>query len=197
MSAIVCSRCGQRNRLDASYCVRCSSALAAPRSVERSPARSTISGLSLVPTLGLALGLALVGIGGAQAAGLLTRAMTPAQPSDLAALACTALQTQNYQQLTNAIGTTSTTTDASATFTPAALSARLHAIDATAGLVTACKYQQLGKVAASASQGAVANFDLSIQRAHQKTATNLVLVLYQQQDGSWKISGKSNLTGAS
>lgn len=198
MSAIVCTACGQRNRLDAPACVRCSAPLAS-RAANPRGRQSSRQGASffLTPTIVLAVVLAAVGVGGVQAAGLLSHAMTPSQPSDVASLACSAFQTQNYQQLINAFDANSTTASTANTYTPTALTAKLRAQDATAGPITKCSYKLLGQVPASASQGAVANFGLSIQRAHQNAATTLVLIVDQQPDGTWKISRKSNLAGAS
>lgn len=197
MSAIVCRTCGQRNRTDAHVCVRCSTPLPAQRPAGGSGVADGKArrGFALMPTLGLAAVLSMIGVGGVQAAGLLTHAMSPAQPADLAALTCTALQTRDYTLLTNAIDPATVNASTPGTYTPAILSAQLRALDATAGTVTKCTYQQISSVPASSSHGAIANFALSVQRAHQKAPAGLVLVVDQAHDGSWKISIASNLTG--
>lgn len=196
MSAIVCRNCGQRNRTDAHVCIRCSTPLAGKR---RGAAGTAGTGarrsFALMPTLGIAACLSLVGIGGVKAAGLLTHAMSPAQPGDLAAITCTALETQDYSLLTNALDPSTVKPNTPGTYTPAVLTAQLRALDATAGTVTKCTYQQISAVPASNSHGAIANFAVNVQRAHQKASTGLVLVLDQARDGSWKISAASNLTG--
>jgi hypothetical protein len=144
----------------------------------------------------LALALALVGVGALQASGLLQDAIRTASAGDLAAAVCTELKTQHYSAL---IGQIASATDPSANqgaLDPATAASALNALDASGGDITACQARQLSFVAAS-SYGPVANFALTIQRAHQTGPQTLMLVLAQQSDGTWKIARSSKLVSSS
>ena len=187
-----CPRCGRMNPRDAAECAACGTALhlgVGPAPSTPIPAR----GSPWPWTLGLAVVLALLGVGAAQAAGLLQHAMRIPTAGDLAAQVCTDLETQNYTALVSQIAPASGVTGAQSTLNPATVAATLESLDNSAGRVTACQSTQLS-IVSNSSHGAVANFALTIHRAHASAAQGLVLILLQQPDGSWKIDRTSALT---
>ncbi|MBF6590616.1 MAG: hypothetical protein IVW57_08805 [Ktedonobacterales bacterium] len=196
-----CEECGQRYPRGTTECRRCGAPLggaarAGGRSGEhaRSGERAR-RGSSLVPTVVLALALALVGVGGVQAASLLRHAMRPQSASDVASLVCNALKAQAYDLLADQMDSAPVPPNATGAFNANALSATLRAFDTSAGTVTSCTYAQLSYVDTS-SRGAVANYALTVRRAKQTTSQGILLILTQQSDGTWKVARSSNLTGS-
>lgn len=189
-----CDACGQRNARGARICARCSQPFGQPRAADETVvARGRTS--VLASTLVLALALVLVGAGGVKAAGLLQHAMRPQTASDIAAMACTALQSRNYSMLVGAVNPAPVPPNATSAFNATALMGQLRALDRGSGAVVRCTYQQISYVHASA-HGALANFALTVTRAHGSNANGILLVVAQQPSGTWQITRASDLIGA-
>ncbi|HEX6122858.1 MAG TPA: hypothetical protein VFY89_06850, partial [Ktedonobacterales bacterium] len=138
-----------------------------PRRRAASPSGLARWGASLLPTVALAVALAVVGVGGVQAATLLKHAMRPAGPEVLAGQICAELKAHQYDQLASQVDPSPDSTQkANAVLDPKAIAGKLRALDGSVGGVTKCGVQQLSYVDGS-SRGAVANFSLTLQREKQ------------------------------
>jgi hypothetical protein len=193
-----CPRCGRLNPRDVWQCEYCGADLnpRPPAPGEGRGAAGGHAGSALALTVALALLLTLVGIGAVRASSLLQQAVRTASAGDLAAAVCAELKAQDYSKLVSQLSSTADPTSAQGELDPATAVATLQALDTSSGRVTTCQVRELSFVSRS-SHGAVANFALTIQRAHQTGAQGLVLILMQQSDGTWAIVRSSNLASGS
>jgi hypothetical protein len=146
-----------------------------------------------MPTIMLALALAVLGVGGVQAAALLKHALRPAGPEVLAGQICSELKAHQYDQLASQVDPSPDPTQkASAVLDPKTITGKLRALDGSVGSVATCAFQQLSYVDNS-SHGAVANFSMTLQREKQGNMQAVLLILVQQPDGTWKIARSTNL----
>lgn len=193
MQRMKCPKCGRRNAAGAETCTRCGTLLrSAPVGSGASAGRR---GSPRRMTLALALLLAVVGVGAAQSASLLQRAVVPeVTAGDIAGRVCSALLTQNYTLLTNQIDPTPEPPTAPAPFDAKALGDALRALDESAGKVTSCQDRQVS--AAASSQVSVANFAVTVQREKLPVPQGILLILTRRPGQGWKVSRASNLTGS-
>jgi hypothetical protein len=157
---------------------------AAPK--KPAPARAG-AGTTLRVTIVLALLLAAVGVAGAGALKLLVHAMRPPTADDTAQLVCTAFQRQDYNLLLQQIDTAPAPPATTGRLDGTVLRAQLASLDSSDGTVTSCKYVKIG------TSDTPAQYSFTLQRTNARTLTSLVVYIFQEPDGSWKIRSDSEL----
>lgn len=151
------------------------------------------SGSAVRLTLLLAVALALIGVAGGEAMGLLQRAMRVPSADDTAQLVCTAYQSQNYDILLNVIDPTPVPPAQTGPFDAAARSSlanTLKSLDAGSGEVTSCAYQE-----PLPQSGSALRYILTMRRTRVTVDITMPITLLRQPDGSWKVSRGSDFTG--
>ncbi|MGH2514710.1 MAG: hypothetical protein ACRDHP_03560 [Ktedonobacterales bacterium] len=157
---------------------------ASPRKAATAGARA---GTTLRVTIVLALLLLIVGVAGGGALKLLVHAMRLPTAADTAQIVCTAFQGQNYSLLLQQVDPAPVSGAGSGTFDGAALRAQLTSLDASVGKVTSCSYIKIG------TNVNPAQYSFTLQRAHAKSTTSLVIYIIQEAGGTWKLRSDSEL----
>jgi hypothetical protein len=172
-------------------------ARAQPQPAE-TPARraaSSVGRTRLRVTLALALALVAAGLGAAEAATLLQRALRTPTADDIAQRICTAYERQDYDLLLSQIDPTPIPPAVPGPFdagAKAALVGELRAEDGSAGPVTQCSYKVL-VVNAPAPPADQRQYFFSMQRGVLYTS---LMTLARQHDDTWLIQRDSNFLGA-
>ncbi len=128
---------------------------------------------------------------------LLQHALRVPTSDDVAQLVCTAYQSQNYDVLLSVIDPTPVPPAQTTAFDSAARSAlttTLKNLDASAGDVTSCAYQE-PRSSNVPQTGATLQYVLTMRRAHVTTDIVMLITLRRQPDGGWKVSRDSDFTG--
>jgi len=154
---------------------------------KKTPAAGASAGTTLRVTIMLALLLLLVGVAGDAALKLLEHAMRPPTADDTAQLVCTAFQRQDYTLLIQQVDTTPVPPATSGPLDVTALRTQLANLDTSDGKVTSCKYIKIN------STDNPAQYSFTLQRAHAKSLTGLVIYIVHEPDGTWKIRSDSEL----
>lgn len=146
-------------------------------------------GTRLRVTIVLALLLILVGVAAAGAVRLLEHAMRAPTADDTAQLVCTAFQHQDYSLLLQQIDPAPVPPAASDKFDATILRQQLMSLDASQGVVTSCRYNQLN------TNVNPLQYDYTLRRARTTAPITLLVLIQHESDGTWKVSRGSNLIG--